>query len=68
MCTNVRDWKFSEAKQYFEGMHAGYCVKITECIQTHLEWSDMNLFRDIIVMLATQGWQKNTGLSGTNSV
>jgi hypothetical protein len=50
--------QFSEAEQYFERMHADYCVKISECIQTRLEWSDMDLFRDIIVMLATQGWQK----------
>ena len=48
----------SHAVQNFENSHAEYYVKITECIQTRLEWSDMGLFRDIIVMLATQGWQK----------
>ena len=31
---------------------------MTACIRTRLAWSDLQLFCDIIVVLATQGWQK----------
>ena len=31
---------------------------MTSCIRARLAWSDLDLIRDIIFMLATQGWQK----------
>ena len=31
---------------------------VTERIRTRLSWSDLQLFRDIISMLSTHGWQK----------
>jgi len=39
-------------KSMFENNYKGYCIK------QRLEWSDMQLFRDVIEILATQGWQK----------
>ena len=35
-----------------------YCSKVTSCIKSRLEWSEMGLIRDITFMLRTQGWQK----------
>ncbi len=32
--------------------------RITLCIREMLSWSDTQLLRDIIFVLATQGWQK----------
>ena len=49
---------FSEAKLYYESKNADYCSKVTECIRSRLEWSNLQLIRDVIVVLATQGWQK----------
>ena len=34
------------------------CSKVSACIKNRLEWSDLNLIKDIITVLATQGWQK----------
>ena len=45
-------------KSMFENNYKGYCITITNCIKQRLEWSDMQLFRDVIEILATQGWQK----------
>ena len=53
----------------FERNYKLYCTKITNCIKQRLEWSDLQLFRDVIKMFATQGWQKvvdeNQDESGT---
>ena len=49
---------FSEAKSHFESQHSEYCTSMTACVHTRLSWSDLYLFRDIIFMLGTQGWQK----------
>ena len=40
----------------FENNYKGYCITITNCIKQRLEWSDMQLFRDVIEILETQGW------------
>ena len=50
--------KFSEAKSHFETHCQEYCTRVTARIRTTLSWSDLQLFRDIIFMLGTQGWQK----------
>jgi hypothetical protein len=50
--------KFSEAKSHFESHCQEYCTRVTARIRTRLSWSDVQLFRDIIIMLGTQGWQK----------
>ena len=48
----------SEAKSLFESCYQEYCMCVTARIHTRLSWSDLQLFRDIIFMLGTQGWQK----------
>ena len=48
----------TKVKSMFERNCNLYCTKITNCIKQHLEWSDLQLFRDVIKILATQGWQK----------
>ena len=51
--------KLSEAKSHFECHSAEYCTSVTDHVRrTRLSWSDVQLFRDIIFMLGTQGWQK----------
>ena len=49
---------FPQAKNYFEKNYQDCCTRVTACIRTRLAWSDLQLFCDIIVVLATQGWQK----------
>ena len=31
---------------------------VTECLKSRLKWSNIDLIRDIIIILETQGWQK----------
>ena len=50
--------KFTQAKSHFENHYQEYCASVTACMRTRLAWSDLQLFRDIIFMLGTQGWQK----------
>lgn len=50
--------KLSEAKRHFESHCQEYCTCVTGRLRTRLSWSDLQLFRDIIFMLGTQGWQK----------
>ena len=51
---------FSAAKSYYESHYKGYCAQITDRIKARLSWSDLQQFRDIIFVLATQGWKKNS--------
>ena len=43
---------------FYETNSSEYCLKVTSCIKSRLAWSNMDLIRDIIFMLGTQGWQK----------
>ena len=49
---------FSEAKCYYENQYSEYCVQVIDCIKSRLAWSDLTTIRDIIFILATNGWQK----------
>ena len=49
---------FSEAKRYFESMYKVYCTKVSNCLKSRLSWSNLQMLRDIILVLATQGWEK----------
>ena len=49
---------FSEAKSFFENHYRKFCESVVETLRTRLQWSDMQLLRDIIFVLATQGWEK----------
>jgi len=50
--------RFNEAVTYFENHGQEYCLKLRECLRSRLGWSDQQLLRDIITLLATQGWEK----------
>ena len=49
---------FSATKAYYTSHCAEFCSKVTECIKARLSWSNLQQLRDIIFVLATQGWQK----------
>ncbi len=49
---------FASAKAYYETHCAEYCTKVTQCIRRRLAWSDLQLLRDIIFTLSSQGWEK----------
>ena len=49
---------FNEAKTMLTSKHKDYCSSITECLKSRLKWSDLDLIRDMIYILETQGWQK----------
>ncbi len=50
--------KFGEAQRYYEGHYKEFCAKVTECLRSRMAWSDQQVIRDIISVLATQGWEK----------
>ena len=49
---------FDAAETHFENHHVEYCTLIKNNIKSRLAWSDLQCLRDIIFILATQGWQK----------
>lgn len=49
---------FDAAETHFENHHVEYCTLIKNNIKSRLAWSDLQCLRDILVILATQGWQK----------
>ena len=50
--------RFFEAKSYFESHYKEFCQLVVENLRTRLQWPDMQLFQDVIVVLATQRWEK----------
>ena len=50
--------QYDEAKSYFATHCSSYCSKISDCIRSRLAWTDLELLRDVIFVLASQGWQK----------
>ena len=49
---------YEDALSYFENHYSDICQLVVEDLHTRFRWSDMQLFRDIIFLLATQGWEK----------
>ena len=49
---------YSSAKDMYLTKYQAYCSAVIACLKSRLEWSDLDLIRDIIVILETQGWQK----------
>ncbi len=50
--------KLNEAKDHFTAEHAQLCSLVTTCLKSRLEWSSLEVTRDIVSVLATQGWEK----------
>lgn len=57
----------SEAERYYQAHFDEYCTSVTTCIKSRLEWTDLEFVRDVILFLATQGWQKLADEAGTES-
>ena len=49
---------FAQAKDHFTANFNEFCASVTTCFRTRLAWSDLQLIRDIIFVMETQGWQK----------
>ena len=49
---------FAQAKEHFTANFNEFCASVTTCFRTRLAWSDLQLIRDIIFVMETQGWQK----------
>lgn len=48
----------SEAQQYYTRHCEEFCEDVNNCLRSRMEWSDQQVIRDIISVLATQGWEK----------
>ena len=46
------------AKEHYTSNCEQYCSSVTSCLKSRLEWSDLQIVRDVIYILETQGWQK----------
>ena len=49
---------FAQVKEHFTANFNEFCASVTTCFRTRLAWSDLQLIRDIIFVMETQGWQK----------
>ena len=49
---------FDEAEIYYARHHEEFCTQVTDCLRSRMAWSDQEVIRDIISVLATQGWEK----------
>ena len=50
--------RFQEAEKFYLNHYVEYCANVTECLRSRMAWSDTEVIRDIIQVLATQGWEK----------
>ena len=47
--------KFGEGQSYYERHYKEFYAQVTECLQSRMAWSDQQVIRDIVSILATQG-------------
>ena len=50
--------RYDQALSYFTAHHEQYCTSVTSCLKSRLAWSDLQIIRDVILVLASQGWEK----------
>ena len=50
--------RYDEALSYFTAHYEEYCTSVTSCLKSRLAWSDLQMIRDVILVLACQGWEK----------
>lgn len=50
--------QFCDAEQYYTRHCEEFCRDVSDCLRSRMEWSDHQVMRDIISVLATQGWEK----------
>ena len=49
---------YDQGKALLAANYRKYCSSVTECLKSRLKWSNIDLIRDIIIILEAQGWQK----------
>ena len=49
------------AKEHYSSNLQQYCSSVTSCLKTRLAWTDLQLVRDIIFYLETQGMAEDSG-------
>ena len=49
---------YRQAVEYYLSHYEDICQRVSDCIKSRLGWSDLQLMRDIILVLSTQGWEK----------
>ena len=51
---------YQSQEMKFYGQAEEYCYhkRVSQCIKERLGWSDLQLMRDILLILNTQGWEK----------
>ena len=60
-----------EAERYYQAHFDEYCTSLTTYLKSCLEWTDLEFMQDVILFLATQGWQKladEENEAGTESI
>ena len=50
--------RYDQAVSYFTAHYEEYCTSVTSCLKSRLAWSDLQIIRDVILVLASQGWEK----------
>lgn len=50
--------KYDQAESHFTAQYQTICTSVTDCLRSRLAWSDLQLIRDVIFILGTQGWEK----------
>ena len=50
--------RFDVTFSFFENNAQDYCKNVSKCLKVRLAWSGQKLIKDIISVLATQGWEK----------
>ena len=50
--------RFEEAEQYYANKCEKFCCDVRDCLCSRMEWTDQEIMRDIISVLATDGWEK----------
>ena len=58
----------SYAQSYYQHHFKEYCSHVTECIWSQLKWYDIQLMRDIIFVVGTQGWEKAVEEESMNAI
>ena len=49
---------YGQAEKYCLAHHEDICKRVSECIKARLGWSDLQLMRNVLLILNTQGWEK----------
>ena len=47
---------FTQAEEYYLAHYDDVCKRVSDCIKTRLDWLDLQLMRDIIVVLSGKSY------------